>query len=266
MEHPDGHRHPHIPLSEHDDSRSAFIEPSEQVPPRDVPAACVVTFFGDVVDRLLERPGTRVLAENRWEDGPHPLLEIDHEGHRLAVLRAGVGAPLAGGLLEEVIATGCRSFVVCGGAGALHRELTVGHLVVLSSAVRDEGTSFHYLPPARVIELDEAARAVLEEVLTARGAPFVVGRTWTTDAPYRETAAKIAARRGEGCLTVEMEAAALAAIARFRGVRLAQLVYCGDDLAGEAWDHRSWQDLTEVREDVFGLAASGAVALARLGG
>ncbi|RZU50849.1 phosphorylase superfamily protein [Krasilnikovia cinnamomea] len=263
MEQTGQQRHFHIPLTEHDSARQAFIEPSETISPRDVPGACVITFFGDVVDRLVERRGARVLVENRWEDGPHPLLEVEHLGERLAVLRSGVGAPLAGALLEEVIAMGCRAFVVCGGAGALHSELTLGHFVVVSAAIRDEGTSYHYLPAARSIQFDEAARSVLEEVLKTRGAPFVVGQTWTTDAPYRETPGKIAHRRAEGCLTVEMEAAALAAVARFRGVPLAQVVYCGDDLAGDSWDHRSWQNLSDVREDLFDLAASAAIALSR---
>lgn len=151
-----------------------------------------------------------------------------------------------------------------GGAGTLHGELTLGHFVVVASAIRDEGTSFHYLPPSRTIQFDEDARRVREGVLKARGVPFVVGRTWTTDDPYRETASKIAARRAEGCLTVEMEASALAAIANFRGVPLAQVVYCGDDLTGDSWDHRSWQDLSDVREDLFDLAASAAVALSRM--
>jgi len=262
MEQTDQQRHFHIPLTEHDSARQAFIEPSETISQRDVPRACVITFFGDVVDRLVERRGARVLAENRWEDGPHPLLEVKHAGERLAVLRSGVGAPLASGLLEEVIAMGCRFFVVCGGAGAL-TDLTLGHFVVVSSAIRDEGTSYHYLPPARSIQFDEAARSVLEKVLEARGVPFVVGQTWTTDAPYRETPGKIAHRRAEGCLTVEMEAAALAAVAAFRGVPLAQAVYCGDDLAGDSWDHRSWQNLSDVREDLFDLAASAAIALSR---
>ena len=105
---------------------------------------------------------------------------------------------------------------------------------------------------------------MLEAVLSARGVPFVVGQTWTTDAPYRETPEKIARRRAEGCLTVEMEAAALAAVAAFRRVRLAQIVYCGDDLAGDSWKHRSWQNLSDVREDLFDLAASAAVALSRV--
>jgi len=261
-EHPGGHLQ--IPLSEHDDSPRAFIEPTEHIARRDVPEACVITFFGDVAERLMGRRGARVLSENRWEDGPHPLLEIEHEGQRLAVLRSGVGAPLAGALLEETIAMGCTHFVVCGGAGTLHRDLTLGHLVVLSSAIRDEGTSFHYLPPARHIDFDPGARQVLQDALEERGAPYVVGKTWTTDAPYRETPRKIATRRDEGCLTVEMEASALAAVAAFRGVPLAQVVYCGDDLAGESWDHRSWQSLSDVREDLFDLAATAALALAQV--
>lgn len=264
MEQTDQQHHFHIPLTEHDSARRAFIEPSETIAAIDVPKACVITFFGDVVERLVERRGAHVLAENRWEDGPHPLLEVEHDGERLAVLRSGVGAPLAGGLLEEAIAMGCRSFVVCGGAGALDGELTLGHFVVVSSAIRDEGTSYHYLPAARSIQFDDTARGVLEAVLSARGVPFVVGQTWTTDAPYRETPDKIARRRAEGCLTVEMEAAALAAVAAFRGVRLAQVVYCGDDLAGDSWEHRSWQNLSDVREDLFDLAASAAVALSRV--
>jgi uridine phosphorylase len=261
-EHPGGHLQ--IPLSEHDDSPRAFIEPTEHIARRDVPEACVITFFGDVAERLVGRRGARVLSENPWEDGPHPLLEIEHEGQRLAVLRSGVGAPLAAALLEETIAMGCTHFVVCGGAGTLHRDLTLGHLVVLSSAIRDEGTSFHYLPPARHIDFDPEARQVLQDTLEERGAPYVAGKTWTTDAPYRETPRKIAARRDEGCLTVEMEASALAAVAAFRGVSLAQVVYCGDDLAGESWDHRSWQSLSDVREDLFDLAATAALALAQV--
>ncbi len=156
---------------------------------------------------------------------------------------------------------GCRAFVVCGGAGALRPDLTLGHLVVVSSSLRDEGTSHHYLPAGRHIDADRGAREVLEQVLVEKEVPFVSGRTWTTDAPYRETPDKIASRRAEGCLTVEMEAAALAAVARFRQVSLAQVVYCGDDLTGEIWDERSWQNQSEVRENLFDLAATTVLRL-----
>lgn len=84
-----------------------------------------------------------MIVENRWEDGPHSLYETEHKGQRLAFFHPGAGAPLSAALLEEVIAFGCRKFIVCGGCGVLDldKEMAVGHLVVVSSAVRDEGTS-----------------------------------------------------------------------------------------------------------------------------
>lgn len=257
------HRRPLTPLLEFDPAVPAFIEPGEQIAARDVPDACVITFFGDAVGRLLSCGG-QVLEENRWEDGPHRLIEIEHEGARVAVLHAGVGAALAGALLEQTIAFGCRAFVVCGGAGSLKSEVTLGHLVVIDSALRDEGTSAHYVPIERIIHADAEARVVVESTLREHGVPFVTGRTWTTDGPYRETPARIAMARSESCLTVDMEASALAAVARFRGVPLAQVVYGGDDLSGESWDDRSWQSRSEVRDNLVRLAASAALRLAEL--
>ncbi|NYJ01263.1 uridine phosphorylase [Nocardioides thalensis] len=251
------------PLFEHDEAPRAYIEPSEQIRPLDVPQACVITFFGDAVQRLLDDGRARVINENRWEDGPHPLLEVEHEGERLAILQSGVGAPLAGALLEQVIAMGCRSFVACGGAGALRSDLPLGHLAVVTSALRDEGTSFHYLPASRYVEAHAPATAILEETLTEHEVPYAAGPTWTTDAPYRETHAKIAARREEGCLTVEMEASALAAVARFRGLALAQVLYGGDDLSGEHWDNRSWQTQADVRDNLLAIAGSAALRVER---
>jgi uridine phosphorylase len=249
------------PLLEFDGALPAFIEPSVHVRSREVPDACVVTFFGDSVRRLIDSGRARVITENAWEDGPHPLLELRHGDRRVAVLHSGVGAPLAAGLLEEVIAMGCRAFVVCGGAGALRPEVTLGHVVVVESALRDEGTSHHYLAPSRCVAADPSATSIVQQTLTERGVPFITGRTWTTDAPYRETPGKIEARRKEGCLTVEMEAAALAAVASFRGVPLAQVLYGGDDLSGQSWDHRSWQTQAQVRDNLLDVAATAALRL-----
>lgn len=249
------------PILEFDPERTAFIEPSALIDPRDVPDACVVSFFGDVVERIAAERGAWQLVRNRWEDGPHPIWEIDLDGKRLAFFSPGVGAPLACGLLEVAIALGCRRFVVCGGAGALDRDLTLGHLVVVTSAIRDEGTSYHYLPPARVVDADEAVVRVLEETLDRHEVPWVTGRTWTTDGVYRETRGRIAARRGEGAITVEMEAASLLAVAQFRGVRLGQILYAGDDLSGAQWDGRGWQSRDDIRTNLFWLAAQAALAL-----
>ncbi len=88
-----------------------------------------------------------------------------------------------------------------------------------------------------------------------------MGPTWTTDGLYRETPARIARRRAAGCLTVEMEAAALFAIARFRGVELAQIVYAGDDVSGAKWDRRGWQLRSEVRSQQLMIALDACLLL-----
>jgi uridine phosphorylase len=163
--------------------------------------------------------------------------------------------------LEEVIAFGCRKFMVCGGCGVLEKGIAVGHLIVVSAAVRDEGVSYHYLPPAREVKADERGIAALTETLARRGLPYLVGKTWTTDAPYRETQARVAQRRAEGCVAVEMEAAALLAVAQHRGVVLGQVLYGGDDLSGSEWDNRGWQSRKEVREQLFWLAAEACLRL-----
>ena len=206
------------PILEHDPAAGAFIEPSRVVRPRDVPEHCVICFFGEVLEKIIREYGARIVVENRWEDGPHPLYEISFQDRRLAFFHPGVGAPVAAGLLEEVIALGCRKFIACGGCGVLEKEIAVGHLIVVSGAVRDEGVSYHYLPPAREIGAQPAGIRALTETLDRREVPYRTGKTWTTDAPYRETHNKIARRKEEGCLVVEMESAALMAVAQFRGV------------------------------------------------
>jgi Uridine phosphorylase len=153
--------------------------------------------------------------------------------------------------------------VVAGGAGALVPDLTLGHVVVPTAAVRDEGTSFHYAPPSRLIAPTDDAVAAITATLDRRAIPHRAGLTWTTDAFYRETHAKVAARAAEGCLTVEMEASALFAVARFRGVSLAQMLYAGDDLSGEAWDPRGWQGHATGRDLLLRLAIEAVLAIPR---
>jgi len=137
----------------------------------------------------------------------------------------------------------------------------LGHAVVVDEAVRDEGTSFHYLAPSRTVDADPHGVEVLRALLAEEGVPFVVGKSWTTDAFYREPRSRIDRRVAEGCVTVEMEASAFMAVARFRGVRFAQLLYAGDSVAGETWDERGWNRAGSVREELFSLALRAAVRL-----
>lgn len=249
------------PILEYDRTREALIEPSRVIAPRDVPEHCVICFFQEVIDQVVAEQGATMLARNKWEDGPHPLYEIAHRGRRLAFFHPGIGGPLAAGLLEEMIAWGCHKFIACGGCGVLAREIAVGHLILVTSAVRDEGVSYHYLPPAREVVAGEDGVRALAQTLDGQGVPYLRGKTWTTDAPYRETAGKVALRRGEGCLTVEMEAASFLAVAQFRGVPFGQVLYGGDDLSGVEWDNRAWQSRSDVRQRLFWLCADACLAL-----
>ncbi len=249
------------PLLEHDPAREALIEPARTIARRaDMPDRAVGCFFREVIAGLVAAGRTRTVAVLRSELGEIPVYELAHEGGRVAVYHAGLGAPLAAGILEEVIALGAERIVACGGAGALERELVVGHVIVPADAVRDEGTSHHYLAPSRTVAADPGALAAIEATLARHGVAHRPGRTWTTDAFYRETPDRIARRRAEGCCAVEMEAAALFAVARHRGKKLGQLLYAGDDLSGAAWDPRAW-DGHSGRERLFWLAVEACLTM-----
>jgi uridine phosphorylase len=253
-----------LPILEYDPSPTALFQPDEVVKPLPaMPSRCVLCFFQDVITTVCaDLEPVAVLGS---EIGPNPVYALDVSrgdlSGRVAVVHPGVGAPLAAGFMEELIALGATQFIACGGAGVLNAELALGHLIVPDVAVRDEGTSYHYLPPAREVGATPAAVEAITATLDAHETPYVVGKTWTTDAIYRETKARIARRRAEGCITVEMEAAAFFAVAAFRGVTVGQILYGGDDVSGDLWDGRDWQRAASVRERVFWLAVEAALRL-----
>ena len=148
----------------------------------------------------------------------------------VTIIRLNIGAPVAITGLEELIATGGQRFVVLGTAGALQTNLAVGSFVLPTGTIREEGTSFHYAPAGTDVAPDGELVRLLLDGATALGQPVAQGSVWTTDAPYRELASKIQAYRALGVLAVEMEAAAMFALAALRGVRLALLVAISDHL------------------------------------
>lgn len=249
------------PILEYDPTREAMIEPSRLIQQRDLPEHCVLCFFQEVIDQVVEQYHATIVFENQWENGPHRIFEIAHAGQRLAFFQPGVGAALAAGRLEEAIAAGCRKFIVCGGCGVLAHDHAVGSLFVVSAAIRDEGVSYHYLPPGREVTAHPAGIAALQTALKRRGLPYQITKTWTTDAPYRETRALVAARSQEGCRAVDMEAAGLLAVAEFRNAVLGQVLYGGDDLSGEVWENRRWQSRRDIRENLFWLAVEACLDL-----
>jgi len=249
-----------IPLLEHDPARSAIIEPRRRLEKRhDFPQHCVLCFFQDVIDDLV-RNGAREIDHAVSEGGRHPVYEVEIGARRIAVAHPNVGAPMAVAMLERCIARGARKFVACGGAGVLDSKIAVGHVIVPTAAIRDEGTSYHYLPPSREAAPHPRALRAIESTLSRNGIDYVKAKTWTTDAIYRETRGKLKMRRDEGCLTVDMEASAFFAVAQFRRVIFGQILYGGDNLGGKRWDHRDWMR-HQSRERIFQLAVESCFSI-----
>jgi uridine phosphorylase len=245
------------PILEYDSARGAVIEPQAVEYTRgNMPARVVLCFFGEVIETVCGDGKAEIIGYvGSREMGRKPVYRFETDGGPIAVAHPSVGAPLAANSLERAIKMGGRKFIACGGAGVLDSAIPAGHVVLPVSAVRDEGTSYHYLPPAREVAASEAAVAAIVRTLEARSVPYMMGKTWTTDAVFRETSRKVSQRRDEGCITVEMEAAAFFAVAQFRGVTFGQILYSGDDVSGEVWDNRDWvHGQASVREQLFWLA------------
>lgn len=248
------------PILEFDPDPHAVVEPDRVVEPGPHFAErAVLCFFSQVLDRLAAERAP-VLFELEAAHGIHPVYGFDVEGERIAVFHPGVGSALAGGFFEESMAHGCRKFMAVGTAGGLVPGLTLGHAIVPTFAVRDEGTSYHYLAPSRSVEPTREAVTALKKVLKRHDVPFVTGGTWSTDGFYRETKGKVERRVEEGCLTVEMEAAALFAIGRFRGVPIAQLLMTSDLMSDDGWSGFAIPD-HDVRWSLFLMAAEAVLAL-----
>lgn len=222
------------------DGGKAVIEPSAIVSKLEtMPKSCIGVFSATVFKEWVEKYSTGVITTISSVMGEEPIHKISAEGHEFAFFMPYIGAPSAGAQMEELIALGCEQFVIFGSSGVLRHDIADGHMIVPMSAIRDEGYSHHYIEPSDEIELDEEMVKVAEDTLKDMGIPFVGGKTWTTDCFYRETPRKVEKAKSMGAICVEMECAALAAVAKFRNVDFIQFLWSADNLGGEEWDKRS---------------------------
>jgi uridine phosphorylase len=249
------------PILEFDPEPDAILTPGAFEFNGGLPEAGVLCFFADVLNQLVQEGRLVPIGELRSEIGPNLVYELQYEGRRFFVTHPGVGAPLAAGFLDELIGSGARKALACGGCGVLGHDIVAGHAIIVTSAVRDEGTSYHYLAPCREAYPHASAVRALEETLKAAGVDYILGKTWTTDAIYRETRAKRDLRMAEDCQTVEMEASAFFAVAEFRRIVFGQLLYGGDLVIPEGWDHRDWFKRKDIREAMFWLTVQACAKL-----
>lgn len=252
-----------LPLGEFDPEREAILEPQHLANGMVVPKKAVLCFFYELLaDRGADPDsGWTEIQTHNLENGPRTVWRVGEGDDAVAVLNPGTGAPTSVTMLELVIACGAETVVAVGGAGALVDEMALGNVVIPTSAVRDEGTSFHYLPAKRTIDLDSSIATKLDNFLSERDVPHRMAPIWTTDGLFRETPDRVQRRRDEGAVLVDMECAALAAVCQFRGVEFGQFLYAGDSLASEDWDHRGWNHASDIRETLLDLAIDAARSL-----
>ena len=229
-----------MPIHEFDPEKNACINPWDairRVP--DMPKVVVTCFSHVTFSRLLADVGGVEIAHVKDAHSTDPVYKTTYRGQSVALFNSTVGAPACVGRLEEVFAMGAECAVVFGTCGVLDPSIADCSVIVPDAAIRDEGTSYHYAPPAGEIAVNIRYRPAFRELLDTLGCPYTVGKVWTTDAFYRETRAKMERRRAEGCVCVDMECASVAAMAAFRGKDVLQFFYAADNLAAEQWDKRS---------------------------
>ena len=238
------------PVCEYDTSRNPIIKPTDFLE-KTLPSKCVITFFRKELNQLVVDKNLPVIGHLHSEILDIPIYEYNISKEKICITMPFSTAPGAAGTIEELHAMGCNKFIICGGAGSVKKDSKVGEIIVPVAAVRDEGTSYHYIEPSREVECNKATADFIISGLERLGIPYTVGKTWTTDAMYRETPEMIELRRKEGCITVEMETAAFFAVSKYYDIPLAQLLYAGDDVSGEKWDNRNWDKQKNVRANMI---------------
>lgn len=229
-----------IPILEYDDNQLSVIMPNHDSLGIRLPEKVVFAFLGECIDHYAKQNNGRMVSEFISITKKYPIYVINYKGEDVCLCQAPVGSAPAVQLLDWLIGYGVKKIISSGSCGTLI-DLPENTFLVPVKALRDEGASYHYLPPSRFIELNKNVLHSIERTLQKMNLPYTECTTWSTDGFFRETREKIDYRRTEGCSVVEMECAALAACAQFRSVAFGQLLFTADSLANvDVYDERDW--------------------------
>lgn len=219
-----------------DNATPAIINPEEN-PDAVVVDACIITFSYKIEEYVLSRFKPTQIGELHFATGITPVWLIERNGKKFAFFKTYVGAPACVGSIEDSF--GCiktKKYILFGGAGCLNKEIARGKVMVPNAAWRDEGTSYHYMPASDWVDIQNYEK--VSEFMKQSKLPFVIGKTWTTDSFYRETRGNFEKRKAAGCISVEMESAAVQAMCDFRGLDFYVFFTSGDLLDAPEWDER----------------------------
>ena len=218
-----------------DNQSKALIDLGEFFEPQHFADICIVTFSIHVKEMVLEKYACEVVGCTKTANGVIDIYRFHEGGKDILFYMSPIGAACAASVMHEVhYFSGATKFIVYGSCGILDNEKCSGKLIVPTASYRDEGLSYHYAPAADYIEMKNAG--TIASVFDRHRYPYVMGKSWTTDAIYMETVNKANARRSEGCITVEMESSGLQAMCDFHGYELYTFFFGADLLEGDSWD------------------------------
>lgn len=229
-----------LAILEFDDTYESVIMPTHEGLDIKLPEKCVFGFLGDNIDQYAIKNKAKKIAEFDSATKIYPIYIINHKGYELALVQAPVGAAPAAQLMDWLIGYGVREIISTGTCGSLI-DMPESTFLIPTKALRDEGTSFHYVKPSRYININSIAISAIENLFRERCLKYEEVMTWTTDGFYRETKDLVKYRVEEGCSVVEMECSALTAVGQLRKVVWGEILFTADTLADiENYDQRNW--------------------------
>lgn len=235
---------------------TAFINPSDCIKPLpEFPEICITTFSQNIISEFVENNDTKIIANLYTANGPLPVYEVNYNDMSVGLFLSRVGAPACVAGLEEVIALGAKKIIQFGSCGILNQPAAENKIIIPTSAVRDEGTSYHYIEKSDEITAETSSVNLAERCFEKHNIPFISGKVWTTDGIYRETPSLIQKRREQGCLVVDMECSASLAVAKFRDIPIVQFLFGADNLDADAWEQRDLTDYGFQNADKYILLA-----------
>ena len=233
-------------IEEFDENMKAIFNPEDYAGERfkaEFPKTCVAFFQKHLINVFVDKFKSEKIAEVTNATAVFPIYKTTFKGVEIAVCQVPVGAPACVGNLEEIFAMGCKDLLMVGTCGCLDHMIDEYAIIIPTAAIRDEGTSYHYAKAEDEVVLEADCVAVVEDVMKDLGLSYHKGKTWTTDAIFRETKNKLEKRKQQGAIVVDMECSAVACVANFRGVKFAQFFYAADNLGGDKHDIRTLLDV-----------------------
>lgn len=210
---------------------------------------CIVTFSDKIVREICRQFACEKIAQMGTANGPIPCYRLNYKGMKIAFYMSLIGSACAGACIEEMhCLIGATKFILFGACGCLDKEVAAGKIIVPTEAYRDEGLSYHYSKASDYIKIRNAD--IVAEFFKEAHIPYITGKTWTTDAIYRETNKNMTKRKAEGCIAVEMECAGVEAVCDFRNCELYPFLIAGDLLDSPEWDRRILGDPEERTHQV----------------